>query len=197
MSVQHIGSCRTFKPGTSSTRNFSREEDDRVQLMGENENFSEEEFRTKLRDYLEEGDRATATVETAPAPSASIGMFMPSSAPELRRRKNLAMFLERFYTWASEAGCNSALDPDVSIKTSGTPRAELECIESHRPTAQYSTCGRADTMLGVFDSQGHPRVDTVPHHVPGSGSTRPGPHRHRGTVPGSLGRLAVRRHVCG
>ena len=52
-------------------------------------------------------------------------------------------------------------------------------------------------MLGVFDGQGHPRVDTAPHHTPGRGFTRPGPHRHRGTVPGILGRLAVRRHVCG
>ena len=67
-----------------------------------------------------------ALVETAPAPSASIGMFMPSTAPELRGRKNLAMFLQRFYTWASLARCDSALDSDVSIKTSGTPRAEFE-----------------------------------------------------------------------
>ena len=52
-------------------------------------------------------------------------------------------------------------------------------------------------MLEVFDGQGHPRADTAPHHVPGRGSTRHGPHRHRGTVPGILGRLAVRRHVCG
>ena len=52
-------------------------------------------------------------------------------------------------------------------------------------------------MLGVFDGQGRPRTDTAPHHVPGRGPTRPGPHRHRGTVPGILGRLAVRRHVCG
>ena len=87
------------------------------ELVGQNEIFSEEEFRTRIREYLEEGDRATAPVETAPAPSASIGMFMPSTTPELRGRKNLAMFLERFYTWASVAGCDSALDSDVSIKT--------------------------------------------------------------------------------
>ena len=67
------------------------------ELMGENEKFSEEEFRTKLRQYLEQGERATtpaaaASMETAPAPSASIGMFMPSTAPELRGRQNLAMF---------------------------------------------------------------------------------------------------------
>ena len=67
-----------------------------------------------------------APVETAPTPSASINMFMPSSAPELRGRKQLAIFLERFYTWASITGCDSARDSDLSIKTSGTPRAELE-----------------------------------------------------------------------
>ena len=74
------------------------------ELVEQNENFSEEEFRTRIREYLEEGDRATAPVETAPAPSARIGMFMPSTAPELRSRKNLTMFLERIYTWASVAG---------------------------------------------------------------------------------------------
>ena len=96
------------------------------ELMGENNNFSEEEFRTKLRAYLEEGGRETAPVETAPAPSARFGMFMPSSAPVLLGRKNVAIFLERFYTWASVTGCDSALDSEVAIKTSGTPRAELE-----------------------------------------------------------------------
>ena len=94
--------------------------------IGANEIFSEEEFRTRIREYLEEEDHATAPVETAPAPSASIGMFMPSTAPELRGRQNLVMFLQRFYTWASVAGCDSALESDVSIKTYGTPRAELE-----------------------------------------------------------------------
>ena len=42
-------------------------------------------------------------------------------------------------------------------------------------------------MLRVFDGKGHPRADTAPHHVPGSGSTRHGPHRHRGAVPGIIG----------
>ena len=74
------------------------------ELVEKKENFSEEEFRTRIREYLEEGDRATAPAETAPAPSASIGIFMPSTAPELRGRKNLTMFSERFYTWASVAG---------------------------------------------------------------------------------------------
>ena len=86
----------------------------------------------RVKEYVKRRDPGTAPtdeapVETAPAPSASMGMFMPSSAPELRARKNLAMFLEWFYTWASVTGYNSALDSDVAIKTSsGTPRAELE-----------------------------------------------------------------------
>ena len=96
------------------------------ELMGENEYFSDEQFWTKLRESLEEGGRETAPVETVPAPSARIGMFIPSSAPELRGRENLAMVLERFYTWASVTGCDSALDSELTIKTSGTPRAELQ-----------------------------------------------------------------------
>ena len=97
------------------------------ELVEPNENFSEEEFRTRIREYMEEeGDRATAPAETAPAPSASIGMLMPSTAPEFQGRQNLAMFLQRFYTWASVAGCDSALESDVSIKSSGISRAELE-----------------------------------------------------------------------
>ena len=107
------------------------------ELVEQNENFSEEDFRTRIREYLEEGDRGTAPAETAPAPSASIGMFMPSTAPELRGRQDLAMFLQRFYTWASVAGCDSALESDVSIKTSGTPRAELERLYN-RAFAQKS-----------------------------------------------------------
>ena len=80
---------------------------------------------------MERRDRGTAPtdeapVETAPAPSARIGMFMSSSAPELRGRENLAMFYKRSYTWASVTGCDSALDSELAIKTSGTPRAELE-----------------------------------------------------------------------
>ena len=88
-------------------------------------NFSEEQF-ARAQDCMERRARETAPGETTPAPSARMGMFMPTSAPELRGRKNLAMFLERFYTWASVTGCASALDSEVVIKTSGTPRAELE-----------------------------------------------------------------------
>ena len=89
-------------------------------------NFSAEEF-ARAQECMERRARETAPGETTPAPSARIGIFMPSSAaPELRGRKNLAMFLERFYTWASATGCDSALDSELAIKTSGVPRAELE-----------------------------------------------------------------------
>ena len=89
-------------------------------------NFSAEEF-ARAQECMEKGARETAPGETTPASSARIGMFMPSSAaPELRGRKNLALFLERFYSWASVTGCDSALDSELAIKTSGVPRAELE-----------------------------------------------------------------------
>ena len=88
-------------------------------------NFSEEQF-ARAQDCMERRARETAPGETTPAPSARMGMFMPTPAPELRGRKNLATFLERFYTWASATGCDSALDSEVVIKTSGTPHAELE-----------------------------------------------------------------------
>ena len=90
----------------------------------------------RVKKHVERRDPGTlptdkAPVETAPAPSASICMFMPSSAPELRGRENPAMFLERFYTWASVTGYDSALDSDVAIKTSsGTPREELERLNN-------------------------------------------------------------------
>ena len=68
-------------------------------------NFSEEES-ARAQECMERRARETAPVKTAPAPSARIGMFMPSSAAELRGRKNLAMFLKRFYTWSSVRGCD-------------------------------------------------------------------------------------------
>ena len=45
--------------------------------------------------------------------------------------------------------------------------------------------------------EGNPRADSAPHHVPGSGSNGHGAHRHRGTIPGITGRLAMCRHVHG
>ena len=90
----------------------------------------------RVKEYVERRDPGTAPtdetpVETAPAPSARIGMFLPSSPSELRSRENLEMFLERFYTWASVTGCDSALDSELAIKTSEVPRAELERIYNH------------------------------------------------------------------
>ena len=41
--------------------------------------------------------RATAVPrKDVPAPSTSIGMFMPSTIPELRGRENVGTFLKRF-----------------------------------------------------------------------------------------------------
>ena len=86
-------------------------------------------------------------MERASAPSASIGVFMPSTAPELRGRRNLAMFVQRFYTWASAAGCDSALDSDVSIKTFGTSHAELERLYNralvHKSTQVWQSLTKA------------------------------------------------------
>ena len=101
------------------------------ELALENKNFSEENFCARLGEYMERrggvtAPAAAAPMETAPAPSTSIGMFMPSTVPKLKVRENLATFLQRFYTWASVSGCDSALDSNVIVKTSRTPRAELE-----------------------------------------------------------------------
>ena len=59
-------------------------------------------------------------------------MFMPSTVPELRGRDDLPTFLQRFRTWASISGCDSALDFEITVRTSGTPRAELERVHDPR-----------------------------------------------------------------
>ena len=70
---------------------------------------------------------ATATpIEDAPARPTSMSMFMPSTTPELRDRKYLGMFLKRFRAWAHLNRCDSALDSEIAVHTSETPRAELE-----------------------------------------------------------------------
>ena len=102
------------------------------ELEGGNANFTEEEY-ARLKEYVESRGRATtpaaaAPVENAQAPSTSIGMFMPLTVPELRGRENLAMFLQRFCTLASVSRCDSALDSEIIVKTSGTPCAELERV---------------------------------------------------------------------
>ena len=71
------------------------------ELEGGAADFTEEEF-ARLKEYVERRDRATAPataavlMENAPAPSTSIGIFMPSTVPELRGRENLGTFLKRF-----------------------------------------------------------------------------------------------------
>ena len=100
-----------------------------------NEDLSGEDFHLKLGEYMERRGRAaapTAPMETASAPPRSICMFMPSTVPELRGRDNLPTFLQRFRTWASISGCDSALDCEIIVRTSGTPRAELERVHDRR-----------------------------------------------------------------
>ena len=105
------------------------------ELEGGRADFTDEEF-ARLKEYVERRDRATAPataapMENAPAPSTSIGMFMPSTVPELRGRENLGTFLKRFRTWACVSRCDSALDSEIVVKTSGTPLAELERLHEH------------------------------------------------------------------
>ena len=80
--------------------------------------------------------RATASAtaaprEDAPAQSTSTGMFMTSNIPELRGRDNLGTFLKRFRRWACLSRCDSALDFETVVNTSGTPRAELERLHEY------------------------------------------------------------------
>ena len=91
-------------------------------------NFSEEEF-ARLKDHVERRARATAPATAVPmerAPSTRIAMFLPSTVPELRGRENLVTFMQRFRTWACLSRCDSALDSEIIVKTSGTPLAEQE-----------------------------------------------------------------------
>ena len=100
------------------------------ELEGGNAFFTEEEF-ARLKEYVERRGRATvpaaaAPMENVPAPSKSIGMFMPSTVLELRGPDNLGTFLQCFRTWACVSHCDSALDSKIIMRTSGTPLAELE-----------------------------------------------------------------------
>ena len=66
---------------------------------------ADEEFHLKLGEYMERRGRAaapTAPMETAPAPPRSIGLFMPSTIPELRGRDILPTLVlpnVGFYQW--------------------------------------------------------------------------------------------------
>ena len=72
---------------------FSRIEEDKSEFLkeiaGGRADFTDEEFAA-IKQFVERRDRATvpatvaAFMENAPAPSTSIGMFMPSTVPELR-----------------------------------------------------------------------------------------------------------------
>ena len=75
---------------------------------------------------MERRGRAAAPIEEAPARPTSMGMFMPSTFPELRGRENLEMFLKRFRTWACLNRCESALDSEIAVNASGTLRVELD-----------------------------------------------------------------------
>ena len=53
------------------------------------DNLSEDDFRARLKEYMERRGSATAAaaavpIESAPAPPTRIGMSMPSTVPELR-----------------------------------------------------------------------------------------------------------------
>ena len=88
--------------------------------------FSEEEL-ARLKEHVERRDRATAAPMER-APSTKIGMSLPSTVPELRGRDNLVTFMQRFRTWDCISRCDSALDSEIIVKTSGTPLAELEIL---------------------------------------------------------------------
>ena len=95
--------------------------------------FTDEEF-ARLEWYMERRGRATAPataapMENAPAPSTSIGMFMPSTVLDLRGRDNLETLLKRFRAWACVSRCDSALDSEIVVKTSATPLTELERLD--------------------------------------------------------------------
>ena len=64
------------------------------------------------------------------APSTRIGMFLPSTVLELRGHEYLATFLQPFHTWACVSRVESALDSEIIVQTSGTPRAELERLHN-------------------------------------------------------------------
>ena len=91
-------------------------------------NFSEEEF-ARLKEHVERRDRGTAApIERAP--STRIGVFLPSTVPELRGHDNLVTFMQRFRTWACTSRCDSGLGSEIIVKMSGTPLAELERLHN-------------------------------------------------------------------
>ena len=105
------------------------------ELEGGTASFTDEEF-TRIERYMERRGRAAAPataapIEDAPARPTSMGMFIPSTFPELRGRENLGMFLKMCRTWACLSRCDSALDSEIAVNTSGTPRVEHERLHDY------------------------------------------------------------------
>ena len=100
-----VGLFRTFELGLRRQKKIEGYKSKFLNVIaGGRAAFTEEEF-AMLKQFVEQKDRATAPaaaapMENAPAPSTSIGMFMPSTVPELRGREKLRTFLQRFRTWA-------------------------------------------------------------------------------------------------
>ena len=109
MNPLSVGSLRTFELGLRRhLRNFNRKwrstkSEFLNETVGRRADFTGEEFAA-IKQFVEWRDRATApattaaSMENAPAPSTSMGIFMPSTVPELRGRENLGTFLKRFRT---------------------------------------------------------------------------------------------------
>ena len=106
------------------------------ELEGRTADFADEKI-ARLEQYMEWRGRATAPasaapMENAPAPSTSIGMFMPSTIPELRGRENLVTFLKRFRTWTCVVSrSDSALDSEIVVKTPETSLTKLGRLHEH------------------------------------------------------------------
>ena len=49
----------------------------------------------------------------------------------VRGREDSAICLKRFRTWVFVSPCDSALDSEIVVKTTGIPRAELERLHEH------------------------------------------------------------------
>ena len=112
------------------------------EIAGGRADCTDEEFAA-IKQFVERRYRATAPATTvasmknAPAPSTSIGTFMPSTIQELRGRDNLGTYLKCFRTLTCVSRCNSALDSEIMVKTSRTPLAELERVH-YRSLAENS-----------------------------------------------------------
>ena len=117
------------------------------ELKGGRSDFTDEEF-ARLKRYMELRGRTTAPAtaaptKNAPAPSTSIGMFMPSTIPELRVRENLGTFLKCFRTWTCVSRCDSSFEYEIVAQTSETPLAELERLHERSLVENSLKAGQA------------------------------------------------------